>query len=111
MEEGEGDQDLDQDLGDEEVTLGEGLPLEMGRVVSAVTATAGWRYPLGWGKVTYRWVWVLDPGDDLGHLEEELPLEEVDTRLWVGMESHHLVGLVDPDQDSILTHQMKCPEV
>ena len=55
-------------------------------VGSAETATAGWRYPLGWGKVTYRWVWVLDPGDDLGHLEEELPLEGVDTRLWVGME-------------------------
>lgn len=54
MEEGEGDQDLDQDLGDEEGHLEEGLPLGMGElgqwVGSAVTATAGWRYPLGWGK-------------------------------------------------------------
>ena len=43
---------------------------------------------MGRGEVTYRWVWVLDLGDDLGHLEEGLPLEEADTRLWVGMESH-----------------------
>jgi hypothetical protein len=34
MEEGEGDQVQDQDLGDEEVTLEEGLPLKMGRVGS-----------------------------------------------------------------------------
>lgn len=68
---------------------------------------------MGGGKVTSWWVWVLGLGDDLGHLEEELPLGEADTRLWVGKESHQLVGLVDPDldQDSILTHQMKCPEV
>ena len=70
----------------------ESLPLKMGRlgqwVGSAVTAATGWRYPLELGKLTYRWVWVLDLGDDLGHLEEGLPLGEADTRLWVGMESH-----------------------
>jgi hypothetical protein len=90
MEEGEGDQDLDLDPGDEETILEEGFPLGMVRVGSVgwVSGDRHRRMEVStWvGKVTYRWVWVLDPGDDLGHLEEELPLEGVDTRLWVGME-------------------------